>query len=58
MNVADIFVGPRFAETLGVPLLMGREIGLQDTPTSARVGVVNQSFVRSFFRIRTRSAAA
>ena len=38
MVVADMLVGPRFAETLGVPLLMGREIGLQDTPTSTRVG--------------------
>ena len=49
MNVADILIGPNFAETLGVPLLMGREIGLQDTPTSARVGVVNQAFAQAFY---------
>jgi predicted permease len=49
MNVADIFVGPNFAETPAVPLLMGREIGLKDTTTSARVGVVNQSFAQAFF---------
>ncbi|HEV2883527.1 MAG TPA: ABC transporter permease [Pyrinomonadaceae bacterium] len=49
MNVADIFVGPKFGETLGVPLLMGREIGLQDTPASTRVGVVNQAFAQSYF---------
>jgi predicted permease len=49
MNVADIFIGPNFAETLGVPLLMGREIGLQDTATSAKVGVVNQSFAKAYF---------
>jgi predicted permease len=49
MNVADIFIGPNFAETLGVPLLMGREIGLQDTTTSAKVGVVNQSFAQAYF---------
>lgn len=49
MNVADILIGPSFAETLGVPLLMGREIGLQDTPTSARVGVVNQAFAQAFY---------
>lgn len=48
-GVSDVYVGPRFAETLGVPLLMGREIGLQDTPTSPRVAVVNQAFVKSFF---------
>ncbi|HEV7796547.1 MAG TPA: ABC transporter permease [Pyrinomonadaceae bacterium] len=49
MSVADIFIGPDFSETLGVPLLMGREIGLQDTPTSARVAVVNQAFAHAFF---------
>jgi predicted permease len=49
MNVSDILIGPGFAETLGVPLLMGREIGLQDTPTSARVAVVNQAFAKAFY---------
>ncbi|HLN97218.1 MAG TPA: ABC transporter permease [Pyrinomonadaceae bacterium] len=49
MTVSDIFIGPDFCETLGVPLLMGREIGLQDAPNSSRVGVVNQSFARAFF---------
>jgi predicted permease len=49
MNVADMFVGPRFAETLGVPLLMGREIGLQDTLASTKVAVVNQTFADFFF---------
>ena len=49
MNVGDILVGPRFAETLEVPLLMGREIGLQDTETSARVGIVNQAFAKYYF---------
>ena len=49
MTVADILIGPNFTETLGVPLLMGRDIGLQDTPASPRVAVVNQSFAQSFF---------
>jgi predicted permease len=49
MNVSDIFIGPSFGETLGVPLLIGREIGLQDTPTSAKVAVVNQAFAQAFF---------
>ena len=48
-TVDDIQIGPNFSETLGVPLLMGRDIGLQDTPTSQRVAVVNQAFVKSFF---------
>ncbi len=50
MNVADMLVGPKFAETLGVPLLMGREIGIQDTPTSTRVAVINQSLAQAFYR--------
>ena len=49
MNVEDILVGPTFAETLGVPLLLGRELGLQDTPTSAKVAVVNQAFASAFY---------
>jgi predicted permease len=49
MNVSDIFIGPDYSETLGVPLLLGRDIGLQDTPNSPKVGVVNQSFARAFF---------
>src|SRR6185436_2916751 len=50
MNVSDMLVGPRFAETLGVPLLMGREIGLQDTVTSAKVAIVNKSFADAFYK--------
>jgi predicted permease len=47
--VSDIQIGPKFSETLGVPLLMGRDIGLQDTPTSQRVAVVNQAFAKWYF---------
>jgi predicted permease len=47
--VSNIQIGPNFCETLGVPLLMGREIGLQDTPNSPKVAVVTQSFAKSFF---------
>ncbi|HEY6231571.1 MAG TPA: ABC transporter permease [Pyrinomonadaceae bacterium] len=49
MVVADIFIGPGFCETLGVPLLLGREFDLQDVPNSTRVGIVNQSFAKAFF---------
>jgi predicted permease len=47
--VSDMMVGPNFSETLGVPLFMGRDIGLQDTPTSQKVAVVNQAFAQSYF---------
>ncbi len=39
-------VGPRYLYTLGVPLLAGRDILDSDTPTSPRVAIVNQTFVR------------
>jgi predicted permease len=50
VSVSDLLVGPSFAETLGVPLLLGREIGLQDTPASTKVAIVNQSFAKAFFQ--------
>jgi predicted permease len=49
MGVADMMIGPDYCETLGVPLLLGREIGLRDTPAAQKIAVVNQSFVQRFF---------
>ncbi|HEX3144156.1 MAG TPA: FtsX-like permease family protein, partial [Pyrinomonadaceae bacterium] len=48
-DVNDFLVGPDYGKTLGVPLLLGREIDFRDTPSSQKVAVVNQSFVQSFF---------
>jgi predicted permease len=48
--VEDVLTGPRYAETLGVPLLRGREIELRDTATSQRVAVVNAAFVERYFK--------
>ncbi|HYU98010.1 MAG TPA: ABC transporter permease [Pyrinomonadaceae bacterium] len=48
-SVSDIQIGPNFCETMGVPLLMGRDIGLQDTPNSPKVAVVTRAFAQSFF---------
>ena len=42
-------IGPDYFETIGTRLLRGRTIDEQDTPTSTRVAVVNQSFARKFF---------
>ncbi|MGH9970957.1 MAG: ABC transporter permease [Pyrinomonadaceae bacterium] len=47
--VSDILIGPTYAETLSLPLLLGRSIGLQDTAASNKVAVVNQSFAQHFF---------
>jgi predicted permease len=42
-------VGPRFFETMGIPLLAGREFTDRDTDTSPRVGIVNETMARFFF---------
>jgi predicted permease len=42
-------VGPGYFSTLGIPILMGREIEGQDTPVSVRAAVINQTFARRFF---------
>ncbi len=49
MIISHMLVGPRYSETLGLPLLVGREIGPQDTPASRKVAVVNEAFAESFF---------
>ncbi len=48
LNVYDVPVAPRFFETLGIPLLLGRTIASSDTPASAAVAVVNQTFVERY----------
>jgi len=42
-------VGPKYFSTVGIPLLMGREIEPQDAVGGTRAAVVNQTFVRQFF---------
>ena len=48
--VEDILTGPKYAETLGVPLLRGREIEIRDTASAPRIAVVNESFAEHYFR--------
>jgi predicted permease len=42
-------VGPRFFETLGLPLVLGRDFTLGDTATASQVVVVNEAMARYFF---------
>ena len=42
-------VTPRYFATLQIPLLTGRVFNDLDIPTSAKVVIVNESFVRKFF---------
>jgi predicted permease len=41
-------VGPHYFETIGTRLLRGRAIGNEDMPTSHKVAVINEAFVRKF----------
>ncbi|HKG48720.1 MAG TPA: ABC transporter permease [Pyrinomonadaceae bacterium] len=46
----DILAGPKYAETLGIPLLRGREIELRDTASAPRIAVVNATFAGKYFK--------
>jgi predicted permease len=46
---AEDSVGPEYFSVVGIPILSGRGIGAQDTPTSTRVAVVNEAMVKHFF---------
>ena len=42
-------IGPGYFSTLGIPILMGREIEAQDGPGGIRAAVINQTFAHRFF---------
>ena len=46
----DILAGPKYAETLGMPLLRGREIDQRDTVSARQVAVVNETFANRYFK--------
>ncbi len=43
-------VGPSYFSTMGIPILLGREIEPQDSGNGPRAAVINQTFARQFFR--------
>ena len=42
-------IGPNYFSSLGIPILLGREIGPQDNETAPRVAVVNEAFAKFYF---------
>jgi predicted permease len=42
-------IGPRYFETLGIPLLRGRTIGAQDTASAQKAVVINQALADRYF---------
>src|SRR5690348_4510660 len=49
LHTADDEVGPNYFSTIGVPIVLGREINQQDFQSAARVMVVNESFAKFYF---------
>jgi predicted permease len=45
-------VGPRFFETVGTPLLLGRDFTGRDTESAPHVAIVNETFARAYFGAR------
>jgi predicted permease len=48
-DVTENVVGPGYFATMGIPLLVGRVFGPQDTATSPRVAVINETMARWYF---------
>jgi predicted permease len=42
-------VGPQYFSTIGIPMLLGRELAQQDTSASPHVCVINEAFAKRFF---------
>jgi predicted permease len=45
----ETYVGPRYFETMGIPLLEGRDFSDQDTLESPRVAIVNETMARTYW---------
>jgi predicted permease len=43
------FVGARFFETFGIPILYGRSLSVHDSATSPKVAIINQQLANRFF---------
>jgi putative ABC transport system permease protein len=49
MSVSAKKVGPKFFETMGIPLLRGRDFSVQDEAGAPKVAVINETLARDFF---------
>jgi len=48
-TVSVNYVSPQFFCTLGVPLILGREFGEEDSGSSRKVAIINEKVVQRFF---------
>jgi predicted permease len=50
LSASIVRANPEYFDSVGTRVLMGRGIGVQDTPAAPTVAVVNQSFVKKLFK--------
>jgi hypothetical protein len=50
VSASDVRANAEYFDSVGTRVVMGRGIGVQDTPTSPKVAVVNQDFVKKLFK--------
>jgi putative ABC transport system permease protein len=48
VDVETAYIAPRYFDTIGTPLTLGREFERNDMTSSRKVAVVNEAFVRQF----------
>ncbi len=48
--VEDMLAGPKYAETLGIPLLRGRDLEIRDNVSAPRVALVNEAFAKRYYK--------
>jgi len=49
MSITAKKVGPKFFETMGIPLLMGRDFAAADGPGAPKVAIINETVARSYW---------
>jgi len=50
MQISVNFVEPQYFETMGIPLVMGRDFRVQDAQGAPKVAIVTQSMARHYFQ--------
>jgi predicted permease len=50
LSASNVRANAEYFDSVGTRLVMGRGIGVRDTPTAPSVAVVNQSFVKKLFK--------
>jgi predicted permease len=48
--VEDVLAGPKYATTLGIPVLRGRDLEIRDNVSAPRVALVNEAFANRYFK--------